>query len=87
MDEKQQKNVGYFNQEGLHVNLNPGLIWQKYIQQEDPFHRQIECKLKKETSVILYLEHGYVLSWVLDIRERDAKYLESFEMWCWRRME
>jgi hypothetical protein len=26
MDEKQQKNVGYFNQEGLHVNLNPGLI-------------------------------------------------------------
>jgi len=46
MDEKQQKNFGYFNQEDLHVNLNPGLIWQKHIQQEDPFHRQIEYKLK-----------------------------------------
>ena len=42
MDEKQQNNVGYFNQEGLHVNLNPGLIWQKKFQQEDPLLRQIE---------------------------------------------
>ena len=46
MDEKQQKTVGYFNQEGLHVNSNPGLIWQEKTQQEDPFHHQIEYKLK-----------------------------------------
>jgi hypothetical protein len=36
---------------------------------------------------MLHFEHSYTLSWTLDIRETAAKYLESFEMWCWRRME
>jgi hypothetical protein len=24
---------------------------------------------------------------IADLRKLDRKYLESFEMWCWRRME
>jgi len=27
----------------------------------------------------------FVLNWML--RAADQKHLESFEMWCWRRME
>jgi len=33
---------------------------------------------------MLHLEHGFVWCWNLDA---DQKYLESFKMWCWRRME
>jgi len=36
---------------------------------------------------MLHLEHGFVWCWNLDARAADEKYLESFEMWCWRRME
>jgi uncharacterized protein YnzC (UPF0291/DUF896 family) len=33
---------------------------------------------------MLHLEHG-AESWAL--RKADQKYLESFEMWCWERMD
>ena len=36
---------------------------------------------------MLHLEHGFVWCRNLDVRAADQKYLESFEMWCWRRME
>ena len=36
---------------------------------------------------MLHLEHGSVWCWNLGASAADQKYLESFEMWCWRRME
>ena len=51
------------------------------------FNSSLELKLKKEPvkcyiwSIALY----GVETWT--IRAVDKKHLESFEMWCWRRME
>ena len=36
---------------------------------------------------MLRLEHGSVWCWNLDAPGNNQKHLESFEMWCWRRME
>ena len=57
------------------------------IQQEDSFYQQIGLKFEEETNKMLHLEHGFVLCCNLDTSGADPKYLESFEMWCWRRME
>jgi hypothetical protein len=50
-------------------------------------HRQIGLKFKEETkkwyvwSIALYGAETWAL------RKVYQKYLESFELWCWRRME
>jgi hypothetical protein len=51
------------------------------------FHQQTGFKLKEETSKVLHLEHSFygAESWTL--QKVHQKYLESFEMSCWRRME
>ena len=36
---------------------------------------------------MLHLEHGFYGAETWTLREADQKYLDSFEMWCWRRME
>ena len=37
---------------------------------------------------MLHLEHGLYGAETADLlRAADQKYLERFEMWCWRRME
>jgi hypothetical protein len=36
---------------------------------------------------VLHLEHSCVRCWILDTSKNNQKYLESFEMWCWRRTE
>jgi hypothetical protein len=58
------------------------------IQQvEDSFHQQIGLKLRKK------LVKCYIWSVALcgaetwTLRKVDQKYLESFDMWCWRRLE
>jgi len=56
-------------------------------QEEDCFHQQIGLKLRKK------LVKCYVWSITLcgaetwTLRALDQKHQESFEMWCWRRME
>jgi hypothetical protein len=56
------------------------------FQQKDCFHQQIGLKLKKKLakcyicSIALYGAETWTL------RKVDQKYLESFKMWCWRRM-
>jgi hypothetical protein len=50
-------------------------------------HKQIGLKFKEETSKVLHWSmvlYG-IKTWTL--RKADQKYLESFEMWCWRMME
>jgi hypothetical protein len=34
-----------------------------------------------------HLEHSFVCGETWTLLKNDQKYLESFEMWCWRRME
>jgi hypothetical protein len=74
--------------QGVHVKLNPELPWQKSIQQhEDSFHQQIGLNLRKN------LEKCYIWSIALygaetwTLQKVDQKYLESFGMWFWKKME
>jgi hypothetical protein len=56
-------------------------------QDEDSFNQKIELNLMKKLakcyiwSVVLYGTETWTR------RELDQKYLENFEMWCWRRMK
>ena len=75
--------------EDVRVKWNPGLPRQKlHIQQEeDFFNRKLDLNLRKK------LVKCYIWSMALygaetwAFQAADQKYLESFEMWCWRRME
>jgi len=40
-----------------------------------------------ETGKVHHLEHSFVWWETETLRTVDQKYLESFEMWCWRMME
>jgi hypothetical protein len=44
-------------------------------------------KLDEETSKVLQLERSFVWCLTRTLRKVDQTYLESFEMWCWRRKE
>jgi hypothetical protein len=58
------------------------------IQQEEGyFHQQIGLKFKEETSKLLQFEHSFYAAGTWTLRKVGQKYLEGFEMWCWRRME
>ena len=47
--------------EDVGVTLNPGLPWQKLIQQEeDSFYQQTGIKFEGETNKMLHLEHGFL---------------------------
>jgi hypothetical protein len=71
-----------------HLKLNPGLSRQKqHSTKEDSFRQLVEIKFEEE--IVKYCIWSLVLSgaetgtpWKV-----DQKYLENFEMWCWRRME
>jgi hypothetical protein len=43
--------------------------------------------VEEETSEMLHLERGLYGAETWTLRAVDQKHLESFEMWCWRRME
>ena len=53
-------------------------------QDEGSSHQQIGLKFNEESSSVLYLEHGLLWCWDLEV---DQKYMESFEMWCCARKE
>jgi hypothetical protein len=69
------------------VKLNPELPCQKQRSKRYSFYLQIGLKFKEETrkcyvwSIALYGAENWTF------RKVDQKDLESFEMWCWRRME
>ena len=60
---------------------------QKLNSRRRQFQQQIELTVKEESNALLHLEHSFcgVASWTR--QKVDQKYLESFEMWCWRIME
>ena len=74
--------------EDVRVKLNPGLPWKKlHSTRRRLFTSTLDLNLKKKL-VKCYI-WGMALygaeTWTL--RVADQKYLESFEMWRWRRME
>ena len=68
--------------------LNPGLPWQRlHLTRRRLFLLALDLDLRKKLvkcyiwSMVLYGAETWTL------RAADQKYLESSEMWCWRRME
>jgi hypothetical protein len=67
------------------VKLNPGLLWQRRhitrsagIMDVNLRKKLVKCHI---WSVALYGAETWTL------RAVDQKHLESFELWCWRRIE
>jgi hypothetical protein len=69
------------------VKLNPELPWLKQHSTRRHFTSKLDLNLRKKLikcyiwSIALYGAETWTL------RKADQKTLESFEMWCWRRME
>ena len=58
------------------------------IQQEkESFNQQSRLKFQEKTSKVLHLGHSFVWCRNWTLTKADQKYLGSFEMWRWRRME
>jgi hypothetical protein len=71
------------------LKLNPGFPWQKRHSTTRSlfFATKLDLNVKEETSKLLTLElrlHG-AETWTL--RKIDQKYMESYEICCWRRIE
>ena len=54
---------------------------------EGSFHQQIGRKLKKKLVEFYIWSIALFSDETVTLRKIDQKYVESFEMWCWRRME
>jgi hypothetical protein len=68
------------------VGLNPGLLWLST-------RIRIFLRSKMDLNLRKKIEKGYIWNFALygadtcTLREVGQKYVESFEMWCWREME
>jgi hypothetical protein len=51
---------------------------------EEPFHQQVELKFREETNAVLHLSTTLYGAGSWTLRKVDQKYLEKYEMWCWR---
>jgi hypothetical protein len=74
--------------EDVLVKLSVGLLWLKlHSTRRGLFTSTLDLELRKKLvkhyiwSIALYGSETWTL------RAADQKHLESFEMWCWRRME
>jgi hypothetical protein len=71
------------------VKLNPGFSWQK---QHSTKNKNLSTS-KLNLNLMKKLVKCYIWSIILSdaeiwtLRKIDQKYLENFEMWCWKRME
>jgi hypothetical protein len=97
IDQKQSENVEYSNYLGSMITndarctreIKSSIAMAKvaFNKKKNLFTSKLDLNLRKKLvkcyiwSVALY----GVETWTL--RKVDQKYLESFEMWCWRRME
>jgi replicative superfamily II helicase len=97
IDQKQLENVDYFNYLGSMITnyarctreIKSRLAMAKaaFNKMKTLFTSKLDLNLRKKLvkcytrSIALYGAETWTL------RKVDQKYLESFEMWCWRRME
>jgi len=96
VDQKQQENVDYFNYLSSIVTddtrfkrvLNPGLPRKKNFQKEEySCHHQSGPNLRKNLVKYYIWSRALYGAKIWTFRKVDQKYLESSEIWCWRRME
>ena len=73
--------------EDVHVKLNPGLPWQKLHSARRLFTSKLDLNFRKKLIKCYIWSMAVYGAETWTLREADQKYLESFEMWCWRRME
>jgi hypothetical protein len=97
IDQEQPENVEYFNYLGNMVTndarctreIKYRIVMAKaaFNKKKTLFTRKLDLNLRKKLvkcyiwSIVLYGAEKWTL------RKVDQNYLESFEMWCWRRME
>jgi hypothetical protein len=97
IDQKQVENVEYFNYLGSMITSDArctceiksriAIAKTAVNKKKHFFTSKLELNLRKKLvkcyiwNIALYDAETWTL------RKVDQKYLESFEMWCWRRME
>jgi hypothetical protein len=97
IDQKQLENVEYFNYLGSMITSDArctreiksriAMAKTAFNKKKNLFTSKLDLNLRKKPvkfyiwSIALYGAEMWTLQKV------DQKYLESFEMWCWRRME
>jgi len=70
------------------VKLCPEFPRQKrHLTTEDPFHHHIGLKLRKRPVKFYVWNTVFVGVETWTLRKVDQKYVERFEMCCWRRIE
>jgi hypothetical protein len=69
-------------------DVNLGFNWQKQQSKgKDSFYQQIGIKFKEESSEFYFRGTDLCGAENWTFRKGDQKYLEGFQMWCWRRIE
>jgi hypothetical protein len=70
------------------VKLNPGLLWLKlHLTRRGLFTRKIGLKMRKKLVKCYVWSIALIGDETCTLRAVGQQYLESFDMWCWRRME
>jgi len=71
-----------------HGKLNPELPWQKQQwNKKTVYISQLDVNLSKKPIKCYILGLALCGAGTGTVRKVDQKYLESFELWCWRRNE
>jgi len=74
--------------EDVLVKLNVGLLWLKlHSTRRGLFTGTLDLELRKKLVKCYIWSIGLYGAETWTLRAVDQKHLESFEMWCWRRME
>ena len=77
--------------EDVCVKLNTGLPWQKLHstnkKNKNPFTSKLDLNLGKKLVKCYIWNMALYGAKTWTLRVADQKHLESFEMWCWKRME
>jgi hypothetical protein len=77
-----------------HGKLNPELPWRRgggggggRRRRRRIFISQLDLNLRKKPVKCYIWETALCGAEIRTVRKVDQKYLESFELWCWRRIE
>ena len=84
----QRGEVSFHQQKALRLQSWTGPEGSRRLRLPDFIHQQTGLKFREETSKVFQLVHSFCIraeTWIL--WKVDQKQLESFEMWCWRRMQ
>ena len=75
--------------QGVHVKLNPGLPWKKtaFNKEKTIFISKLDLSLRKKVVKCYIWSTAFYGTETWTFQSVDYKYLESFEMWCWRKSQ